>query len=41
MTTIMITPMIIKKEPLPIEVEGFEEAEELSEGEEKGKGGDG
>jgi hypothetical protein len=33
MTTIMIMPMIIKREPLLIvEVEGFEEAEGLSEG---------
>ena len=42
MTTIMIMPMIIKREPLLIvEVEGFEEAEGLGEGDGEGKGGDG
>ena len=42
MTTIIITLMIIKKEPLLIvEIEGFEEAEGLDEGDGEGKGGDG
>ena len=35
----MITPTIIKRESLIIEVEGFEEAEEPTKGYEEGKGG--